>query len=74
MKKILLLGDPILDKYIWGEATRISPEAPVPILKTYKEEFKLGGAANCLLNLLAFDLDVTYLFFSDNRDKSLNFF
>ena len=36
--KIIFLGDPIIDQYIWGTAERISPEAPVPILKTFKKE------------------------------------
>jgi D-beta-D-heptose 7-phosphate kinase/D-beta-D-heptose 1-phosphate adenosyltransferase len=45
-KKILVIGDAMLDKYIHGIATRISPEAPVPVLLKEKEEMLLGGAAN----------------------------
>lgn len=48
--KILVIGDLMLDKYISGQVQRISPEAPVPILNTEKEESRLGGAANVALN------------------------
>lgn len=48
---VLLLGDLILDKYIFGDVSRISPEAPIPILDHIKEEFVLGGALNVARNL-----------------------
>lgn len=48
---ILLLGDLMLDKYYWGEASRISPEAPVPIVNLEDIEDRLGGAANVALNI-----------------------
>jgi len=51
-KKILVIGDVIQDYYIYGEAERISPEAPVPIIKKTYEEYKLGGAANVYQNLV----------------------
>jgi len=51
-KRILVVGDLMLDKYIWGNVTRISPEAPIPIVHTTKEETKPGGAANVILNLI----------------------
>ncbi|MCX7698111.1 MAG: D-glycero-beta-D-manno-heptose-7-phosphate kinase, partial [Candidatus Goldbacteria bacterium] len=44
--------DLMLDKYIWGNVTRISPEAPIPIVNVSKEETKPGGAANVVLNLI----------------------
>lgn len=50
-KKILVIGDVIQDHYIYGVADRISPEAPVPVIKKSKEEYKLGGAANVYQNL-----------------------
>lgn len=50
-KKILVVGDLILDKYIWGEAERISPEAPVPVVEVVSESFRFGGAANVANNL-----------------------
>ncbi len=46
-----VVGDLILDQYIWGHATRISPEAPVPIVKVERKTTTLGGAANVLRNL-----------------------
>ena len=48
---ILVIGDIMLDKYITGEVTRISPEAPIPILKISKTDFTLGGASNVANNL-----------------------
>ena len=51
--KILVVGDLILDEYIWGGVNRISPEAPVPILETRSENLALGGAANVANNLVA---------------------
>ena len=50
-KKILVIGDIMLDSYIWGNTSRISPEAPVPVIKVDRSEFTLGGAANVALNL-----------------------
>jgi rfaE bifunctional protein kinase chain/domain len=50
-KKILLLGDFFLDEFFFGESERISPEAPVPVIKPQKSDFSLGGAGNVLLNL-----------------------
>ena len=51
-KKILVLGDIMLDKYIWGEVFRISPEAPVPIVHVTKESYVPGGAANVANNIV----------------------
>jgi rfaE bifunctional protein kinase chain/domain len=51
---ILVLGDIMLDHYIYGECNRISPEAPVPIVEVRSEKFELGGAGNVLKNLKAF--------------------
>jgi D-beta-D-heptose 7-phosphate kinase/D-beta-D-heptose 1-phosphate adenosyltransferase len=48
---VLVIGDVMLDHYRFGETTRMSPEAPVPIVKINKEETKLGGAANVAMNL-----------------------
>jgi D-glycero-beta-D-manno-heptose-7-phosphate kinase len=50
-KRILVYGDVILDRYILGSVNRISPEAPVPVLKVEKEEFRLGGAGNVAANI-----------------------
>ncbi|MBI2523146.1 D-glycero-beta-D-manno-heptose-7-phosphate kinase [Candidatus Woesearchaeota archaeon] len=50
-KKILVLGDVMLDKYIWGNVSRISPEAPVQIVNVVKEEYVPGGASNVAANI-----------------------
>jgi D-glycero-beta-D-manno-heptose-7-phosphate kinase len=50
---VLVVGDLILDHYIWGKVSRISPEAPVPVVHVESESLKLGGAANVYNNILA---------------------
>lgn len=52
-KRVLVVGDVILDRYLWGRATRISPEAPVLVVDVEREEFRLGGAANVAHNVRA---------------------
>ena len=49
--KVLVVGDIILDQYIYGETNRISPEAPVPIVRVKNTEERPGGAANVALNV-----------------------
>lgn len=50
-KQILIIGDVMIDAYIWGNVDRISPEAPVPVVAVRKREHRLGGAANVALNI-----------------------
>src|SRR5712692_7472305 len=50
---IVVLGDVMLDEFLWGDVTRISPEAPVPVVDIRRESTHLGGSANVLANLLA---------------------
>lgn len=57
-KKILVYGDIIFDKYIFGDVNRISPEAPVPIVKQNNIEIRLGGAANVANNIANVSGDV----------------
>ena len=52
-KNVLIVGDAMIDAYMWGEINRISPEAPVPVVEVKKHENRLGGAANVALNLKA---------------------
>ena len=52
-KKVLLIGDAMIDAYMWGSINRMSPEAPVPVVDIEKYEIRLGGAANCALNIKA---------------------
>jgi D-beta-D-heptose 7-phosphate kinase/D-beta-D-heptose 1-phosphate adenosyltransferase len=49
-----VIGDIMLDRYLWGQVTRISPEAPVPVVEVESETLRLGGAANVAQNVLAF--------------------
>lgn len=49
--RILVIGDIMIDEYIWGSVHRISPEAPVPVVNVQKESQRLGGAANVIQNL-----------------------
>ena len=51
-KKILIIGDVMIDAYVWGKVKRISPEAPVPVLNSQKKENRLGGAANVANNII----------------------
>ena len=50
---VLIIGDVMIDSYMWGKVNRISPEAPVPIVAVAKKEKRLGGAANVALNIQA---------------------
>ena len=61
MAKVIVIGDSMLDIYVHGDVTRISPEAPVPILKETHRTYNLGGAANVAANLKALNVDVLLL-------------
>ncbi|MFZ5906422.1 MAG: D-glycero-beta-D-manno-heptose-7-phosphate kinase [Nitrospirota bacterium] len=58
-KRILVVGDIILDRYIWGKVSRISPEAPVPVVEVTDEDFLLGGASNVAHNIVSLGGGVT---------------
>jgi rfaE bifunctional protein kinase chain/domain len=51
--RIVVLGDVMLDEFIWGDVTRVSPEAPVPVVNIQRESTRLGGAANVVANVTA---------------------
>ncbi len=51
-QKIIVFGDLMVDQYLWGNVTRISPEAPVPVINIASEQVRFGGAANVAFNLL----------------------
>lgn len=75
--KILVVGDVMLDEYIWGDTTRISPEAPVPIVLAQEQSFTLGGAANVAANIANLGAKVTIAGITGrdtNRDKLLKMF
>mgnify|MGYP002632162353 CR=1 FL=1 len=55
--KVLVVGDVMVDSYLWGKVDRISPEAPVPVISMTKRESRLGGAANVARNVMALGAD-----------------
>lgn len=56
-KKIAIIGDVMLDKYVYGDISRISPEAPVPVVEIKKTDYKLGGAANVANNVKSLEAE-----------------
>src|SRR6201988_2004440 len=53
-KRVLVVGDLMLDEYVWGRVSRISPEAPVPVVEVIRESYYPGGAANVARNVREF--------------------
>src|SRR5262245_49503368 len=52
-KRVLVIGDVMLDEYIWGEVRRISPEAPVPVVEARRRTYMPGGAGNTAANVVS---------------------
>lgn len=71
--RVLVLGDLMLDRYLWGAADRISPEAPVPVVRVERESTMLGGAGNVVRNLasLGARVDVVALVGDDEAAREL---
>ena len=67
---VLVFGDVILDKYISGSVDRVSPEAPVPVLRPAKQEIRLGGAANVALNISTLGSNATLIGVTGKDDSS----
>jgi len=59
--RVLVVGDAMLDRYLFGDVERISPEAPVPVVRVTREEARLGGAANVALNVKSVGAHVTLI-------------
>jgi len=70
-QRVLVLGDLMLDSYWWGSTTRISPEAPVPVLELDEESVRLGGAANVALNLVGLGAEVTLCAVTGNDSEGV---
>ncbi|MBD3272954.1 D-glycero-beta-D-manno-heptose 1-phosphate adenylyltransferase [Candidatus Dependentiae bacterium] len=70
LKNIIVIGDIMLDEYIFGSVSRISPEAPVLVLKEEKKEWSLGGAANVALNCKKIGSDINLVGVINNSDFS----
>ena len=73
-KRLLVVGDVMLDKYVWGEVGRISPEAPVPVVRGIHQNEKPGGAANVAMNLAHLGAQTTVVGFTggDENEKLLD--
>ena len=71
--RVLVLGDVMLDQFIWGGVSRISPEAPVPVVDFERESFMPGGAANVARNLtaLAVPVEIFGVIGSDDAGRRL---
>ncbi len=69
-KNVLIIGDVMLDEYLFGDVERISPEAPVPVIKEEKRERTLGGAANVALNCSHIGCDVDLIGVVGDRDSA----
>ena len=67
--RVLVVGDVMLDQFIWGSVARISPEAPVPVVDFERESFMPGGAANVARNLTALNVP-TELFGAVGQDDA----
>ncbi len=71
-KKILIIGDLILDRYIWGKVNRISPEAPVPVVDVVDENYLLGGASNVAHNIVSLGGQASIIgIIGDDRDGEI---
>lgn len=68
--KVLVVGDVILDRYIYGETNRISPEAPVPVVRVMAMEERPGGAANVAVNIRALGVPVSVLGITGDDDTA----
>ena len=60
-QRLAVIGDIMVDRFLWGRCDRISPEAPVPVVRLEREELKLGGAANVAANLRALGVEVSLI-------------
>ena len=58
--RLLVIGDVVLDEYVWGDVDRVSPEAPVPVVRFQRESFALGGAGNVAHNVVALGGHVSF--------------
>jgi len=70
---LLVIGDVMLDHYIWGDVSRISPEAPVPVVDVQRESLLLGGAANVANNIKALGANAILTGIIGNDDSAIQF-
>lgn len=68
-KRVLIIGDVMVDAYLWGNVDRISPEAPVPVVAVARRSSRLGGAANVALNIKAMGAEAVLCSVTGNDAK-----
>lgn len=73
-KRVLVVGDLMLDRYMWGDVSRVSPEAPVPVLRPHRDAERAGGAGNLALNLAALGLRVQLAGYVGDDDQARQLF
>ena len=71
--RIMIIGDVMIDSYLWGKVDRISPEAPIPVINVLKRENRLGGAANVALNISSLGTASVICGVTGNDEKSIIF-
>jgi D-glycero-beta-D-manno-heptose-7-phosphate kinase len=69
--KVGVIGDVMLDTYMWGKVDRISPEAPVPVVSLHKKEYRIGGAGNVALNCQSLGAQVSILSVTGNDTEGV---
>ncbi len=69
--RVLVIGDMMLDHYLWGDVHRISPEAPVPVVHASHDSYHAGGAANVALNLVNLGVNVSILGYFGEDDAGM---
>lgn len=69
-KRIMIIGDVMLDRYVWGRVSRVSPEAPVPVVEVDDEAVRLGGAANVAANVAALGADPLLIGLTGQNDAA----
>jgi rfaE bifunctional protein kinase chain/domain len=67
--KVLVVGDVMLDAYLWGRVDRISPEAPVPVVQLTRKDYRIGGAGNVALNLASLGATASMLSVTGDDDE-----
>ncbi len=72
-QSVMVIGDVMIDSYLWGKVNRISPEAPVPVVSVTRRTHRLGGAANVALNLKAMGANTLLCSVIGNDDRALLF-
>src|SRR6185295_11162838 len=69
--KVGVIGDVMLDTYMWGRVDRISPEAPVPVVSLNRKEYRIGGAGNVALNCQSLGSSVSILSVTGNDTEGI---